>query len=74
MMSANSGRPDLSSPAAPATGDLKDVKSRSIQRMGGSSNCLGVNLSDVGATIIGVQYQDSVDLVIYENGIWIPKK
>lgn len=72
-MSANSRRHDFSAPTAPATGDFKDVKTRSVQRMGGSSNCLGVNLTDVGTTILGIDVTDDVDLVIYEQGIWIPK-
>lgn len=56
-----------------ATGALKDVQMRSVQAMGGSDNCCGVNLSRVGSVILGVAPGDDVSLVIYENGVWIPK-
>lgn len=64
---------DLSDPSAPETGDLKDVLSRSVQKMGGSSNCLGANLTDKGTMMLGVTEEDDVSLAIFENGIWITK-
>jgi len=41
--------------------------------MNGSTNCIGTNLSETGASILGIEKQDDVDLVIYERGIWIPR-
>lgn len=64
---------DFAAPSAPNTGRFMDLKTRSVQQMNGSTNCLGTNLSEIGATVLGVSAQDDVDLVIYENGIWIPR-
>lgn len=72
-MAANQRPQDLMSPSAPETGDFHDVETRSVQRMGGGTSALGVNLSTKGVMILGVSKTDEVDLVIFENGIWIPK-
>jgi len=64
---------DLTDPSAPDAGDLLDVKTRSVQKMNGSENCLCVNLSELGATVLGTSKSDDVRLAIYNNGIWIPK-
>ena len=71
-MAASEGE-DFSSPAAPSTGRFMDLKTRKVQKMNGSENCLGTNLSELGATILGVSKQDEIDLVIYQNGVWIPR-
>lgn len=67
------GKHSLDAPSAPETGRFMDVKTRSVQQMNGSENCLGTNLSELGATVLGVSVQDELDLVIYEDGIWIPR-
>lgn len=72
-MSAEGRQQDLSAASAPDTGNFIDLKTRSVQQMNGSPNCLGTNLSELGTAILGVGKQDSLDLVIYERGIWIPK-
>jgi hypothetical protein len=72
-MSADSRSQDLSAPDAPRTGSFIDHKTRSVQQMNGSPNCLGVNLSEVGAAVLGVSKQDDVSIVVFENGIWIPQ-
>lgn len=64
---------DLTSPSAPDAGDLLDIKTRSVQKMNGSENCLGVNLSELGASVLGARKSDDLQLAIYNNGIWIPK-
>jgi hypothetical protein len=51
-----------------------DHKTRSVQQMNGSPNCLGVNLSELGAAVLGVTKQDDLSIVIFERGIWIPKE
>jgi len=56
------------------TGQHLDTKSRSIQEMGGSGSCLGINLTETGATILSVDVQDQQRLLIFEKGIWIPRK
>jgi hypothetical protein len=61
------------SPEEPETGDLHGVETRSVQRMGGGTSALGVNLSKTGATVLGVEPQDDLELVVFEKGIWIPK-
>jgi len=72
-MAANQPAKDLMSSSAPETGDFYDVVTRSVQRMGGGTSALGVNLSTKGVMILSVEKCDEVDLVIYENGIWIPR-
>lgn len=72
-MSAGRRQPDLAAESAPRTGNLLDVKTRSVQQMNGSKNCLGTNLSEMGTSVLGVEKQDSLQLVVYENGIWIPR-
>lgn len=72
-MSAGERQQDFSAASAPETGQFIDLKTRSVQQMNGSSNCLGTNLSELGAAILGVGKQDDLNLVIYEKGIWIPK-
>jgi len=72
-MSTGESSTDLASPNAPETGRFIDVKTRSAQQMNGSTNCIGTNLSETGASILGIEKQDDVDLVIYERGIWIPR-
>jgi hypothetical protein len=56
------------------TGQHLDTKSRSIQEMGGNGSCLGINLSETGVTILSVDKQDQQQLLIFEKGIWIPRK
>lgn len=53
-------------------GRLLEIKTRSVQQMSGNSNCLGVNISQTGSVILGVESADTVRLAIYDNGIWIP--
>lgn len=72
-MSAESGHGDRSALTTPPMGDLKDVQVRSVQMMGGSENCLGVNLSNTGSVILGITADDDVTLRIYENGIWVSR-
>lgn len=67
-------RTDYTRPECPETGSFRDMKTRSVTRMNGSDNCLGVNLSEAGSVILGVTPEDDLNLVIFENGIWIPKK
>lgn len=50
------------------------TKHRSVQRMSGTSNSLGLNLTDSGVTILGVEKGDQQRLEIYDDGIWIPKE
>lgn len=73
-MSAEGRHQDLSAPEAPHTGAFMDHKTRSVQQMNGSPNCLGVNLSELGAAVLGVTKQDDLSIVIFERGIWIPKE
>lgn len=72
-MAAEGRQQDLSATDEPRTGAFIDHKTRSVQQMNGSENCLGVNLSEVGAAVLGVQKQDDVGIVIFEKGLWIPK-
>jgi len=72
-MAASKHKPDLTEDTAPITGAFHDVKTRSVQQMNGSENCLGVNLSELGATILNVEKRDNLQLVIYNNGIWVQK-
>jgi hypothetical protein len=63
----------------PKTSDLDQdnhlrTESRSVQRMSGTSNSLGLNLTDPGVTILGVEKGDQQRLEIFEDGIWIPKE
>ena len=63
----------------PKTRDLDSdnhlrTESRSVQRMSGTSNSLGLNLTDPGVTILGVEKGDQQRLEIFEDGIWIPKE
>lgn len=70
-MAAGERRHDHS--LSPETGDLIDTRTRSVQQMNGSTNCLGTNLSELGASVLRVDKQDDLELVIYENGIWIQR-
>jgi len=72
-MAASKPENDLTARSAPETGDLLDIKTRSVQEMGSSQNCLGANFSEMGAKVLGVEKADDVRLAIYSNGIWIPK-
>lgn len=71
-MSTGTGQENRS-PAALSTGELKALKSRSVQRMGNSENCLGVNLTEFGTLMLGITAEDDVSLRIYENGIWVSR-
>lgn len=71
MAASKPQKKDLTAASAPDTGDFHDIKTRSVQQMNGSANCLGVNLSELGAAILGIDKSDDVQLVIYNNGIWI---
>lgn len=73
VMSVERQGEDYSSSSAPVTGRLIDHKTRTASKMGGSGNCVGVNLSETGVALLGIGTRDEVSLVIYENGIWIPK-
>jgi len=59
---------------SPATGRYIDTETRSVQHLGGRGKNLGCNLSDKGVAQLGVTGEDTVDLVIFANGIWIPRK
>lgn len=63
---------DLSDESQPHTGPFIDSKSRSVQALNASGSSVGVNLSELGATILDVEPQDSLDLFIFQHGIWIP--
>ena len=56
------------------TGQHLDTKCRSVQEMGGNGSCLGINLTETGATILSVNKRDQQKLLIFEKGIWIPRK
>ena len=69
-MAANSQK-QMVTPIEIEPGRLLEVKIRSVQKMSGSSKCLGVNISQIGRAILGVEAADSVQLVVHDNGIWI---
>lgn len=68
---ATSSRTEARESLKAEPGERLDIQTRSVQKMSGSSNCLGVNITDTGRVILGVEPTDSVQLVIYDNGIWI---
>jgi hypothetical protein len=64
---------DPAAPDAPHVGQLRDIKTRHVQRMGGSDNCLGSNLSELGATVLGVEHGDEVQLHIYDDAVVVKR-
>jgi len=59
---------------APDTGSVVKETTRSIQKLGKTENCLGVNIPAIAATIHRHEVGDESNIVVYENGIWIPRE
>jgi hypothetical protein len=54
-------------------GQLLDIQTRSIQKLGGSTASLGVNLTNLGVRIHGLTAEDEAMVHVYTNGIWIER-
>jgi len=67
-------QPPETTAEAPDTGAVVKETSRSIQRLNNSENCLGINIPSLAATVHDFDARDDAEIVIYENGIWIPRE
>lgn len=64
---------DLSAPEAPRAGGLVDIQTRKPQKGGGRGSQVLINVTDLGRKLHNIEPHVSTTVVIYENGIWIPK-
>jgi len=72
-MAANNATLESRSAERVTDGQLLDVQTRSVQRLGGSTASLGVNLTNLAVRIHDFTPEDEAMVHVYTDGIWIER-
>jgi len=75
MASASEERGDESDPPGEIdTGAHLKTAFRSVQKSSGESeNSYTLNLTEIGSAVLGVSHREQQALVVFQNGIWVPR-